>query len=132
MNRNQLKSILKINGYSESASDDEIRSLLLKAKYSETEIENALLILRQTDVQPMVRSDGLHTVFYTDSHLKPREIAGLLGVQVDFDASSFRLEEKDQFNFKEVMIIAGLSIVIAITGVFIYMYLNQIGFFHPS
>lgn len=132
MNRNQLKSILKINGYTEDASDDDVRAVLLQAKYSESEIENALIILRQSDVKPMVRSDGLHTVFYSDSHLKPREIAGLLGIEVDFEASSFRLEEKKSFNLNEVLIIMVLSAVIAILGIVIYMYSNQIGFFHPS
>lgn len=132
MNRNQIKSVLKINGYTEEASDDEIRAVLQQAKYSESEIEKAMVILRQKDVAPMIRSDGLHTVFYTDGNLKPSEIAGLLGIEVNFEASHFKKNSRntDTFNFHEVLIIMGLSALIAFLSIVIYSYINKIGYFH--
>lgn len=132
MNKNQLKAVLKINGYTAEASDEDIRAVLLRAKYSEAEIQKALLILREKDVSPMIRSDGLHTVFYTDSHLRPSEIAGLLGIEVNFDVGKFKQQRKNQITVspQEAFVVIGLSLLIAISSIVIYMYINNIGIFH--
>lgn len=132
MSRNQLQMLLKINGYTEQATDDEIRSVLSHAKYSDGEIEQALLILRQHDIAPMIRSDGLHTVFYTDNRLRPSEIAGLLGVDVRFDPRQFNQSQKpdNYLSSTETMVIIGLALVVALVTTLLYMYFNELGFFH--
>ena len=132
MSRNQLQMILKINGYSEAATDDEIRAVLHNAKYSEAEIEQALRILRQQEVAPVIRSDGLHTVFYTDGRLRPSEIAGLLGIEVDFDVSHMELGKKLTHSVtpREAVMIIGLAMMVALLCIIAFMYINQIGWFY--
>lgn len=133
MNKNQIQSVLKINGCTGDCSDEQIREILLGARYSEAEVERALQILRERDLTQTVRADGLHTVFYTDNHLRASEISGLLGidVDVDFDTRKAKEEQVPRFTFFEIIVIAALASVFAISGTVLYMYMNQIGIFHP-
>lgn len=133
MNKDQIESVLKINGCVGNCSADEIRAILLGASYSESEVDRALQILNQKDMTQTVRADGLHTVFYTDGHLKPREISGLLGIDVDVDFNTQNLKEKGshKFTILEFFVIAGLAAVFALSGTVAYMYVNEIGVFHP-
>lgn len=132
MNKNQLTAVLKINGYDLHSTDDDIRAVLLGAKYTESEVEKALVILRQTNVANVVRADGLHTVFYTDTHLKPSEISGLLGIEVDLDFNNTHIgrDRGVGFSFIEVLIIVTFSMLVAVVGSFLYMYLNEVGLYH--
>jgi hypothetical protein len=132
MNKKQLQTILKINGCSEQAADEEVRAILLSAKYSPDEVENALVILRSNDVAAPIRSDGLHTVFYTDNRLQPREIAGLLGVEVDLDfgARARTRALSKELTGVEIALVVGLAVLFAVIGTGLYMYIHDIGFFH--
>ena len=132
MNRNQIESVLKINGCTGNCSDAEIRAVLLGASYSESEVDRAIDILNQQDLTQTVRSDGLHTVFYTDNALKPREISGLLGIDVDVDFDQKSVEKAPSgFSLFEVVVIVTLAAAFAVSGTLIYMYMNEIGVFHP-
>jgi len=132
MNRNQLKAVLKINGYTEESSDADIRAVLLSASYSKTEVERALLTLRQSEGLQAARADGLHTVFYSDNHLRPSEISGLLGIDIDvnFQNQTENRHTTNSFSLFEGLFIIGLAIVCAAFGIFMYMYINSIGVFH--
>jgi hypothetical protein len=80
----------------------------------------------------MIRSDGLHTVFYTDNRLRPSEIAGLLGVEVKFDPQHFNQSQKpdNYLTPAETMMIIGLAFLLAVVATLLYMYFNQLGVFH--
>jgi predicted transcriptional regulator len=130
MNRHQLLSILKINGYDLSATDEEIRAVLNHAKYSESEIETALQILRE---QPMVeagRVDGLHRIFYTDGSLRPNEISSLLGVDMNLNMPISRWTKSDNLTLREVLTIVIGSVAIATMTILTYMFLAGVGLFH--
>ncbi len=133
MNRNQLKAVLKINGFSEESSEEEIRLVLLSASYSEVEVERALVILREKNASQAIRADGLHTVFYTDSHLKPSEISGLLGIDIDVNLAgpTRRRSQKQVFGLLEGLLIIGLATAVAAMGIFFYMFIYDVGLFHP-
>jgi hypothetical protein len=132
MNKNQLKAILKINGCDECQSDEEIRAILLGARYSPEEIDNALVVLHAQDVPQPIRSDGLHKVFYSDGRLRPQEIAGLLGIEVDvnFGKRAPQPSESRSLTSVEVGLVVGLAVLFAVVGAGLYMYIHDIGLFH--
>lgn len=132
MNKKQIQSILKINGFDETTPDDKIRTVLLSARYSKDEVDTALLMLREDPCTREVSVNGLHKIFYSDTHLKPSEISGLLGVDVDLETPISRRSRNNSFSLFQFLIVWFVSVVFAVTGILFYMYINDIGLFHAT
>jgi len=132
ISKNQIESILKLNGVEPSSPDDLIRSVLMSARYDDDEIDTALLVLRQNIKTNQTRLDGLHKVFRTDQALRPDEISHLLGVEFDFTESMVPQSHERKLTRTNYITIVVLSMVTATSVVMIYMYLQKIGIFHHS
>lgn len=136
MRSEQIKSILKINGASEASPDEHIRSILLNAHYTRAEVNDALSIIRNKTMINKHESDDVHKIFRSSTTLKPEEISNLLGIQVDVSTfqSSAILPESDtsKDSVFPTLLVGFLSIILAICGVVLYMFLNQLGFFFVS
>lgn len=132
MNKKQIETILKINGFNETTPDDQIRTVLLSARYSKDEVNKAIVMLKQDPNTKEVKVNGLHKIFYSDTHLKPCEISGLLGIDIDLSAPISRRSRNNTISTLQFIAVWFFSVVIAVTGILFYMYLNQIGLFHPS
>lgn len=130
--KDQIETILKINGLDQTSTDEEIRSVLLGAHYDQEESQNAINLFRQKNVTNHTRIDGLHKVFRTDVQLKPDEISALLGIDVDVPKHIARDRKTQHLTSLHLMIITFLSIIIAVLGLFAYMYYMNVGLFHPS
>jgi hypothetical protein len=132
INKDQIESILKINGVTPAAPDEEIRSILLSARYNHDEVDTALMVLRQNTKTNKTRVDGIHKVFRTDEGLNPSEISELLGIDVDHNDVISVSTKKRSFNNNQVLLVSALSFIIGVGGLAMYMYIYKIGFFHPS
>lgn len=134
IHREQIESFLRANGVPPSATDDEIRSLLLSAEWGENEVNTALIILRQNINNDTTHVETLHKVFNTDETLSPQEISQLLGI--DFSVSKDQLEkynsESSTFLMSEEMLILISSVILAIVSVSFFMYSQKIGPFYES
>lgn len=134
INREQIESLLKINGMSASAPDEHIRSVLLSARYNNDEVDTALMVLREDLVTKQTRVDGLHKIFRSDEALQPKEISKLLGIEVD--ASQFPQNDDSQtyrdYAALQYFVVWFFSVAFAVTGILLYMYMNQVGLFHPT
>jgi hypothetical protein len=132
MNRSQIEAILKINGVSPTSPEEQIRSVLMSARYNKDEVDTALMVLRENTSTKKIRVDGLHKVFRSDEALAPNEISALLGIDVDPDVlSEVETRTQDTTTIQNVLVTI-FAILVAIGGLAIYMYLNRIGIFHPS
>lgn len=132
INRDHIESILKINGVAPGSPDEQIRSVLMSARYSKDEVDTAIMVLRENIKTKSTRVDGLHKIFRTDEALRPEEISQLLGIEVNIDQSintQSRSRDLSKYQFVLVWI---LSVLLAVLGIFVYMYLHKIGVFHPS
>jgi hypothetical protein len=131
--RNQIESILKINGVQPTSPDEQIRSVLLSARYTKDEVDTAIMVLRENTKTNQTRVDGLHKVFRTNEGLRPDEISQLLGIEVDVNQ---RVEYKDGESPNQSQVqnitIGILSFTLAILGLIFYMYIYKIGIFYPS
>ena len=135
ISRDQIETLLKINGISPASPDEYIRSVLLSARYNHDEVDTALMVLRQDSATNQTRVDGLHKVFRSNQGLQPKEISRLLGIEVD--ASTFATAEgqiivNDNFAALQYMIVWFFSVVLAVAGILLYMYLNKVGLFHSA
>ena len=132
INRTQIEALLKINGVPTGSPDEQIRSVLLSARYSRDEVDTAIMVLREDTKTNKTRVDGLHKVFRTNESLKPEEISKLLNIDVDVDQLPDRQDKNKTISGFYFAIIWMLSIVVALAGILFYMYLYKIGLFHPS
>lgn len=117
---------------SSSSPDEHIRSVLLSARYNKDEVDTALMVLREDLNTKQTRVDGLHKIFRSDESLRPKEISKLLGIEVD--ASQFVPAEQKHRNYAAIqyIVVWFFSVALAVTGIMFYMYINQVGLFHPT
>ena len=134
MSLEKINSILKINGLSAADSDEAIRSVLLDAHFSQQEVTEAItVLLTDTTCVNVSQVDGLHKVFRTDATLKPDEISDLLHVDVDLNpVTDVKIRRPQRFEVFHLVLIWFLSVVFALSGILFYMYINQVGLYHPS
>jgi len=133
--KNHLETLLKINGIHKSAPDDEIRSVLLSARFKDDEVDTALMILRENPLTKQTHVEGLHKVFRTDTGLKPSEISNLLGIEVNMDQNVITAKKKNlKLSFLQFVLLWLISLTLAVLAVLAYMYSNNMGVFrtYPS
>jgi len=130
--KRHIESILKINGLANSSPDEEIRSVLLSARFNNDEVETAMMVLRENTKTNQTHVDGLHKVFRTDQALKPSEISQLLGIDVDIATPMEKKEAAQRYTLLHVFLLWATSMIIAVTAVMLYMYYQDMGFFHPT
>lgn len=133
LEKNQVENILRVNDVSITASDDEIRALLLSSKWTEDDIDLALKLLHN-DVAPMnYHTDTLHKIFNSDQRLNQEEITNLLGIKTTL--TNFEATEDITKNFSSPLntaLIILLTLVFVLAGVGYLMYQKQAGFFYSS
>lgn len=132
INRDHIESILKINGVAPGSPDEQIRSVLMSARYSKDEVDTAIMVLRENIKTKTTRVDGLHKIFRTDESLRPEEISQLLGIEVNIDQTLNARSKSKELSGIQYMFVWISSVVLAVSGILFYMYLYKIGFFHPS
>lgn len=134
IDRKHIESVLKVNGIPNTAPDEQIRSVLLSARFKEDEVETAIMVLRENIETKETKVDGLHKVFRTDQHLKPSEISKLLGIDVDLieQVSVVAHRKTPAFSVLQFIVLWMTSIILAVATVLFYMYSHQMGMFHPT
>lgn len=132
INRDQIEKILKINGVSAAAPDEQIRSVLLSARYDNDEVDTAIMVLREDINTKKTRVDGLHKVFRTEQALDSKEIAQLLGIEVDITDRITARENREKASFSYYIVLWLVSVAFATGAILFYMNMHQVGIYHPS
>ncbi len=135
INRIYLEKLLQLNGVSATAKDEEIKEVLLSAKWHKDDVETALTVLRRNVNTNQDRVDSLHYVFNTDKKLKPETIQSLLGIDVDLsseDIANTKLARKS-ISITQISSIIILSVLFATVMFMSLMWYAKIGlFFSPQ
>ncbi|MCA9357658.1 hypothetical protein KC902_00165 [Candidatus Kaiserbacteria bacterium] len=132
ISRDQIETLLKINGVSSSSPDEHIRSVLLSARYTKDEVDTAIMVLREDVKTKQTRVDGLHKVFRTNEALAPAEVSALLGIDVSIADTIEQRQKARQLSTLQIMIVWLMSVAVAVSGIMFYMYMQKVGVFHPS
>lgn len=133
LDRSNIVELLKINGVDISAPDQEIKSILLSARWHKDDVDTALLVLRENTLTHEKRVDTFHKVFANDEHLKPETISALLGVDIEVSKNQLSkktLEERLDISFGQIMQIALVSVCFSILFVTFSMWYMHVGMFH--
>ncbi len=133
LERSNIEQLLRINGVDVSAPDEEIKSILISARWHKDDVETALMVLRENTKDHTTHVDTLHKVFQTDEKLNSETISALLGIDVvipPHKIESSKVHQKIGMSAGQIIQIALVSICFAlIAGIASMMYL-QIGVFH--
>lgn len=132
LQKKDIETILKINGVLPTSPEEEIRSVLVSARYNNEDIDTALMVLRENTITHQTRVDGLHKIFRSDSTLKPSEISALLGIEVDIDHIALRKSASRDMSLFQNIVVALVAIALAVFGATLAMYYYEIGVFHPT
>jgi hypothetical protein len=133
VDKKHIESILKINGLAPTAPDEQIRSVLLSARFNMDEVDAALLVLRENTKTSATRVDGLHRVFRSDQILKAQEVSELLGIEMQItETVEMSGIHTPRYTILHVLTLWLISGIVAITAVMFYMYTHNTGVFHPS
>lgn len=128
-----MEKVLRLNGVDSTATDEEIKSILLSAKWHQDDAELALMVLRENKDTHKERVDTLHKVFTSDQRLKPETISSLLGINVELDSNELESlrEKKRHVSITQVLSIVAAAIIIALVSIVTFMWHNSMGFFFP-
>jgi len=132
IDKQQLETLLRANGITPFSKNEEIRSMLLSARWSKNEVDTALMILRENTVNKETTVNTVHKVFRSDERLSPSEIKSLLGIDVAISDSSKEsyTEQRIAVERRSAHIAIALSILIAVASVVYVMHREQAGFFY--
>lgn len=134
IDRRHIEQILRLNGLAPTAADEEIRSILISARWHKEDVETAITVLRENTTTHKSRVDTLHDVFLTDKRLSPEAIHSLLGIDVEVNNSELEDLRKSRRNMYTLQLISIFLIAIttAVVLILFMMYSQKVGFFHPG
>lgn len=133
IDRHQVEGLLRLNGVKATAKDEEIKSVLISARWHEKDIETALLVLRENTQSHETHVERLNKVFTSDDKLQPELISSLLGVDVDLSHHEHRgINYKPQrsVTFAQAIQIGFLSTVLSGLCIIGVMWYLDMGLFH--
>ena len=131
--KRQIEELLRVNGVHTKAPTDEIKSVLISARWNKNDVETALLVLREDSKSHVTKVDTLHKVFTSDEKLPPELISSLLGV--DIDLSYLNVTSKSHragryVSFGQMVQICILSVTLSSLCIFGSMWYLDLGVFH--
>jgi hypothetical protein len=132
--KRNVEAFLKVNGIPPTAKDEEIRSVLLSARWNNNEVDTALMVLKENTKNNETHVDTLHKVFNSDDRLSSAEITKLLGIDVnlsDFEGESLSRKHQSLSTMGNISVLI-LSLVIALSSIGYLMYKQQAGVFHST
>jgi hypothetical protein len=130
--REQIETLLRINGVPPAAPEEQIRSVLLSARFNEDEVDGALMVLRENSQTRKTSLQTAHKIFRSNQTLSPQEISELLGIDVsveEFKKDHKRIRQLSQTQFLLILLI---SLTAALAALTFMMYTARVGVFHPQ
>ncbi len=133
LERAQVERLLKLNGVDVTAADEEIKSVLLSARWGEKDVETALLILKENTQSHETYVDSVHKLFQSEQKLKPETITALLGIDLLVSKESLNFSGKPitrKLSFFQIIQIIFISTLLATLSLTALMWYFEVGFFH--
>ena len=132
--KNHIESILKANGIPSTAPDEEIRSILISARWDNNDVDTALMVLKENRDSKATHVDTLHRVFHSDERLTPADISSLLGVKVSLSNEGVEKVEIERRKVERAQSLAALTLALSIVllGLTYLMYIESAGVFHDN
>jgi hypothetical protein len=131
--RTQIEQILRLNGLSTTSPDEEIKSVLLSARWHSDDVEAAIMVLRENKVDHTTHVDTVHKIFHTDERLDSAAISSLLGIEMDVRPDQLLTKNRNPkagLQFNSVLVLTMISLALSLIFVFAAMWYLKMGLFH--
>jgi len=125
-----IEQYLQANNVPPTAPDEEIKEVLLRAKWHASDVEMALTVLRGNPSTQEMHADTLHRVFHSDERLQPETISALLGIEVDLSEVSERKKQRGTVAASSILTVFAVAVALSLTFVGIAMWVLQMGPFY--
>jgi hypothetical protein len=142
LDKNFLNSFLKINSASDHLTDDEVRTTLVNAGWSQAEIDAAISLLRSgAGGIDLPQGEGA-AAFRPELEFSSEQLSGFLGVDIQIDPAKLHAggyyASVNSFPVREMIVraalattVIALSLCIAGALGFCFIYYLEIGPFAP-
>lgn len=127
-----LEQFLRINGIAPTSSEEEIKSVLLSARWDHEDVDTAMLVLRENTTTHESKVDSLHKVFRSDSRLRPDAVASLLGINMEVnETKGQQVTHTHNVRPKFTLIaVIGLTVAVSLGILIAIMWMYNIGPYH--
>ncbi len=127
--RKHIEQVLRINGVSATAADEEIRDVLLSAHYRNDEVKMAIVVLRENIMTKEAHIDGASNLLRSDRHLSAQEVSRLLGIDIrrPLPVTKRGVNSVSDMTIGHHIAVWLLGITIAIAGIVVSLYAEELG-----
>lgn len=132
ISREVVERYLKANNVQPTASEDEIKEMLLRARWHETDVEIALTVLRENPETQVQNTDTHQHIFQTDQPLQAETISALLGIDIDLATVQKKLQQNHRAAASSVLIVLAVAMGLSATFVGVAMWILQMGPFYTG
>lgn len=126
IDRQHIENLLRMNGLEPTAPDEEIKEILIRARWHEDDVETALVILREDPKSKSSHVDTLHNIFNTNEKLAPDTLNAILGIDVEVNDVIERHRKTMQATYnKQIISLIVVSVLLAAAFlIMVVMYFN--------
>ena len=135
LQRHYIEQLLKMNGVSIDNSDDEIKAVLVNARWHQNDIQAAVLVFREDAANPATHEDSIHAVFRSDERLRPETISALLGIDSHItskDIENYNRRAKGRMQPSQILLVACMALSLSVIFVCASMFYLEMGLFHKT
>ena len=114
IDRTHIEKILKLNGLGPESPDEEIKQLLISARWHENDVETALVILRKNPHENTHKIGGVQDVLRTEAKIAPETLNALLGIDVEVNkVTEHHHAALERVYYKQILTLVAFSILFA-------------------
>ena len=133
IDRKHIEKFLELNGLSPDAPDEEIKSLLLSARWHNDDVETALVVLREHPKTKRQHIDSMYNITSSDKKISPDTLNALLGIDVNVHSVTEEHHRSlDRAYRAQLFTLAGFSVLAAAAFVLFVMWYTRVGIFAAS
>jgi hypothetical protein len=133
IDKHHVEELLRLNGVKATAPDEDIKSVLISARWHEQDVETALMVLRENKETHQTHVERLNKVFTSDDRLQPELISSLLGVDVDLshlNHAGINHKPRRTVSLGQAVQIGLISMALSLFFVIGAMWYLDMGLFH--
>jgi hypothetical protein len=132
ISKEAVECYLRANDVQPSAPDDEIKEILLRAKWDKRDVDTALTVLRENAETKETHIDTLHRVFHSDERLEAETVSALLGIHVDVSEIEAHVQQRNSVVSASIIAVLLTSVSLTIVFVGVTMWLLKMGPFYTG
>lgn len=114
IDRSHIEKILKLNGLGPESPDEEIKQLLISARWHENDVETALIILRKNPNENTYKIGGVQDVLRTEAKIAPETLNAILGIDVEVNnVTEQHHAALERTYYKQILTLIAFSVLFA-------------------